>query len=43
MNEKLMKNAHLIVDVERPWRTYLEIGDKRYIFVNGEYDGWYIP
>lgn len=38
-----LTGATLIPSAEDPNKMYLERGDIRYIFENGEYVGWYRP
>lgn len=38
-----LNNATLIPSAENPNKTYLELGDIRYIFEDGVYVGWYRP
>jgi hypothetical protein len=40
---KALEGARVITSCEDPNTVYVELGDVRYIFRNGEYDGWYIP
>ena len=38
---KDLVKSKLIQDCERENRMYLEVGDRRYIFDDGKYVGWY--
>ena len=42
-NEKNLKNATLIQDCENPKKLYLCVEDRRYIFEEDNYVGWYHP
>ena len=43
MNYFKLDGATLIPDAENPNKMYLEHDDKRYIFEEGKYVGWYRP
>ena len=43
MKIKNLTGATLITSAYDPTKTYLEIGDIRYIFEDGAYIGWYHP
>lgn len=43
MNILKLEKATLIPSAYDPTRTYLEVGDIRYIFEDGVYVGWYRP
>lgn len=38
-----LENATLIPSANDPSKTYMELGDIRYIFEDGVYVGWYRP
>lgn len=43
VNEKQWKATTIIPDCEHPNRLYVCRGNKRYIFEDGKYIGWYKP
>ena len=42
-HEKIFKNANIMQSCEDPNKLYVCIGNKRYIFEEGKYIGWYEP